>query len=367
MSNDDFDTTRDLSRAKRSASSEMKEAVLKSLKPRAGKGTTKWLAEITQEALEEPSAASAGVPEQAAPPAPAVDMMTMVDKLFDVFTGYSFEFNRSVGSRELNVDVERPTLRKAGDARYGQRAGASFCGRLFMRQWSLMIRGEQERIEGALVPSDQILAYNADPSEFAVFFGIELSTGEAVPVWRLNNRVLQVEDLRTLAKQLLVSLVRFAKGELEAGDQFVWTGDQEASPALHPGSEDTPMPGAQLPPRPPSFYSDGESSFFSSSASTTPSLPESRSPQPAPPAADSARAQQPAETSQKALSVAFALGLLEEAVAKELDKLAKSGAKAFEAQDLAAAEKNLKQTGRVKNFREKIESLRAEWESLLNQ
>src|SRR4029450_462116 len=317
MTNDDVDSPQNPGKVKKSASSEISDAVLKSLKPRAGKGTTKWLADIPQQALEEPSAGAAAEP---APLTPATDMVTMVDTLVDLFTTYTFEFTRSVGSRELNVEVERPTQRKAGDPRYGYRAGAAFCGRLAMRQWSLMIRGETEKIEGAIVPSDQILAYNADPSQFVAFFTIELFTGAVVPVWRLDRTVLQLEDLRTLAKQLLVSLMRFAKGELTQGDQFDWTANLETAPGCA-SSGNTPMPGAQMPDRPPSFYAESESSLFGPDPDWTPPKPELLTPQPPQPASDFGQSQQPPEVARKTLSVPFALGLLEEAVAKEMDKL----------------------------------------------
>src|SRR5262249_20284721 len=314
MSNDDWDSKKDPARSKRSASSEITDAVLKSLKPRAGKGTTKWLAEVTQEAMEEPSAPSLQA-RQEPPPQPAVDMMTMVDKLFDFFTGYTFELNRSVGSRDLNVDIERPTLRKGGDPRSGHRA--AFCGRLFMRKWSLMIRGEEERIEGSVVPSDQILAYNAYRSQFATFFAIELSINDAVPVWKLDGVVLQVDDLRTPAKQLILSLVRFAKGELSQGDQFVWAGSLETA-AGRTSDSDTPISVSQIPARPASFYSDHESSLFSSISGPLPPRPEQLS------APTAENRQQSSEVALRTSSVPSALGLLEEAVSKELEKLSRA-------------------------------------------
>ncbi len=364
MSNDDLDSNNP-AKSKRSASSEITDAVLKSLKPRSGKGTTKWLTDITQEALEEPSAGSPSAQgsEPASPPAAATDMVTMVEKLFDLFTGYSFDFNKSVGSKDLNVDIERPTFRKAGDPRFGHRAEAAFTGRLIMRQWSLMIRGQSDRIEAAVIPSDQILAYNADPSVFSPYFAIEL-TQDVVPVWKLTGKPVSLEDLRTLAKQLLVSLMRFAKGELADGDQFFWTGNLDATAARSPRAGDTPSPGAPAGDRPPSFYATGDALFSGFSSGAAPANPELLSAPPSQPSADFKKSEPPLESAAKTLSVPFALGLLEEAVAKELGKLAKAGAKAFESQDLAEAEKNLKQTARVKEFSGRVQQLISYWQSL---
>jgi hypothetical protein len=373
MSNDDFDTTQNPGKPKRSPSSEISEALLKSLKPRAGKGTTKWLADLTQEALEEPQSdpgASGAAGTQAEPAVQAPDVVTMVDKLFDLFTGYSFEFNRSVAGKGFFVDVERPSFQKAGDARYGARGGAAFSGRLAMRQWSLVLRGETERVLGSIIPSDQLFAFNADPDEFPRFFAIELSTSGSMPVWLLNQVSVGLEDLPTLAKQLLASLVRVAKGEIDPGEQFVWTGTLEGS-----ASARTAQPTAQagsIPDRPASFYSEEGGSFPPGGAGS----PRDRQHGPtqelltpqfasAPPPLNLQSVS--AEIEQGALDIPKALGALNAALDRELQILSQAGARAFASQDLAAAESNLKKTAKVKAFREKVLSLASEWDDLLNE
>ncbi|HEY9869463.1 MAG TPA: hypothetical protein V6D08_09890 [Candidatus Obscuribacterales bacterium] len=374
MSNDDFDTTQNPGKPKRSPSAEISEALIKSLKPRAGKGTTKWLADLTQEALEEPQSdpvAGGAAGTRAEPAVQAPDVVTMVDKLFDLFTGYSFEFNRSVAGKGFFVDVERPAFQKAGDARYGARAGAAFSGRLAMRQWSLVLRGETERILGSIIPSDQLFAFNADPDEFPRFFAIELSTSGPMPVWRLNQTDMGLEDLPTLAKQLLASLVRVAKGEIDPGEQFVWTGSLDGSASVR-----TAQPSSQtgsIPDRPASFYGEEGSSVPASAAASprdrqhapTEELltPQFASAPPPPPNLQSVST----ELEQGALDIPKAFGALNAALDRELQILSQAGARAFANQDLAAAELNLKKTAKVKAFREKVLSLVSEWDDLLNE
>ena len=64
------------------------------------------------------------------------------------------------------------------------------------------------------------------------------------------------------------------------------------------------------------------------------------------------------------LTVSQLIELLDRAFEEELERLERGGAKACEAENLAVAVTNLQQAAKIKALREKILSLKAEWDSL---
>jgi hypothetical protein len=235
-----------------------------------------------------------------------------------------------------------------------------------------VLRGQTERILGSIIPSDQLFAFNADPDAFPRHFAIELSTSLSQPVWRLNQVIVGLEDLPTLAKQLLASLVRVAKGEIDPGEQFVWTGTRESSASART-AQPSPQQAGSAPHRPASFYSEEGSSFPPGGAGypgdrqhgPTPDLSAPQFASAPPPPLNLQRLS--TEIEQSALEVPSAFAALNAALDRELQMLSQAGARAFASQDLAAAESNLKKTAEVKAFREKVLSLASEWEDLLSQ
>src|SRR4030095_16061693 len=195
---------------------------------------------------------------------PIVDMVHEIEKLFDHFTRYSYEFNKSMNFAGPQLEVERPVHVKAGDPRYGAHGQAAFSGRLMIHQWSLVIRGHDEVMEGFVMPSEQVLRYNADPdaSNHPRFFRLELSSESGVPMWMVGKKPLPFDELSIFAKQLITSLVRIAKkGKATRAFQFVLADNSQSTPAPAPGNVPPPepaSPASTLPTR-PSRYDDDSS------------------------------------------------------------------------------------------------------------
>src|SRR5262249_52339676 len=124
---------------------EISESILKSLTDRTGPGrsTDEWVTGLGQADEGADSAARTAYETQ-----PVVDMVQAVEKLFDLFTKYAFEFNKAMNFTGPTLDVERPVHVKAGDPRYGSHGQAAFSGRLTIQQWSMVIRGQDKVIEG---------------------------------------------------------------------------------------------------------------------------------------------------------------------------------------------------------------------------
>src|SRR5262249_7404860 len=145
------------------------------------------------------------------------------------------------------VNIERPIQLPAGDPRYGSYGGASYTGRLALREWSLVVRGQPEKIEGVIITSDQWLLYKANPDSFGRFFSIELKSNGDSPTWMVGRKPLTADQLPMLAKQLHSALTRAVKkGKATATFRFS-TGKTTAVDAVTIPVE-TPSNG--LPQRP---------------------------------------------------------------------------------------------------------------------
>lgn len=388
MSSDDIPVSKQSSK-KKTSESDINEQLLRSLKSRAGQGTTNWMADLAQTALDEsPEAASADHEEKAAP-REVHDMVSVVDKIFDHFTEYIYDFNRSVAGTDLSVNCDRPMMVREGDQRFGSRGGAAFQGRLSMRQWSLVVRGEADQIHGVMIPSEELFAFNADPEDqrFARFLYIDAVDRSGAPGWNIGGQPVGFDQLRTLAKQLLARLVKVVKGELAPDETFEWTGSLQSDSGKFTRTaagmktyRSIAIEQESMPPRPKSFDEDtGFPSYAKSEGSEFhPLHSSSDSGLLSPPAAEVAPAAGPASSgpgkaktdraaaAEKAASapdtVPDAFSLFYRAIDREIEKLAKQGAEAFAAQDLAGAERTLKLTAKVKSFREKVDALREEWD-----
>jgi hypothetical protein len=398
-------------------SPEMVERALKSLKQSAGRGTTDWLANL--KALVEESTPLAENPNVSLAETAriaGIDMVHEVDKLFDLFTQYAYEFNRSAAGAGQNIDVDRPVHLTVG----GETGRTIFSGRLMMRQWSLVIRGQEEEIEGTMIPSDQVLAYNLDPDSksYPPYFQLKLGSLDGEPTWLVGSKPLPFSELPTFAKQLFAALVRIAKkGKATRSFRFDWKEIAESDSSSATGISETPeKQTASSPPRPSSYYTEAASSpprpssYYPEAASSPPrpssyyteadsaspttapapftapqaftappdnvsaqltSQPSRPSMEPSPlasagslPAAGPASGmpmQQPGM--QRSASVAEGLELALTAMTYELDVLAHGVSQSFENHNLEAAEHNLGRSTKLKALQQRLRSLQQDWMS----
>jgi hypothetical protein len=295
---------------------------------------------------------------------PALNMIQLVDQLFDAFTELTFDYHKAASARPDAVKIERPVHVKAGDPRYGGYGGAAYSGRLALREWSLVVRGQPERIDGVLITSDQLIPYNANPNNFARFFAIELkSTGD----WMIGRKPFTADQLPALAQQLHSALVRAAKrGRATASFRFS-TGKTTTMDAvsLPSDAQGGVAHSNMLPQRPRSYYEDSDPLF----AALNPTAPP---PEPMPSAQP---LQQFAQTStsdafgerstfSQTLSVSEALRAAYDGLTAELAAIQQAVTQAIEFGDNAGAEELVKRSARVKVIQERAQALCQEWRQI---
>lgn len=355
---------------KKKRAPDFNDMILGNLKSRSGKDTNKWINDITSDNEEEIVQASAA---QAAPvqesrslgPAEWQVHLKWVDKLFDLFQQYEVEFNRVVPSPELVMATERVIISPELYSRMQGNEQLRFSGRLHTRYWTLLILGNLQYLEGYIIPSDHFIGFEANQSKYSQFF-------YATPVldqelfWKCEGGAITQSLLPAFAKQLFGQLVKVAKGEASEEERFQF-GTSKGKKA-----DKSPVTGPAAPmlshgnvfddgPLLKSEYSSGfeERNAAALNLNTAnPGLNTSSF-------ASVERSAMP--TSGDALDLMQALEQLKLAVDKELQALAKEGARAFEAHDLMQAERSLKKTSKVKELKEQIFGAVERWKNSSEQ
>lgn len=208
---------------KRRNSADVHKLILSSLKPRMGAATAKMLAELTEHDADKPEVASCAdiEPDYSSVAIRRVGkaselMVGWVDYMFDCFRQYEYDFNKTVSRADLAVKVERPLLiQEQLPVRAGLLKKVEFFkGQIVTAEWALVIRGQNELIEGFMLPVKSLESFDTDSSSLIRFLVMTPVNAQGKMAWRLANDVITWEELRSLSRQLFGSLIKVAKGEL---------------------------------------------------------------------------------------------------------------------------------------------------------
>lgn len=364
------------------------DMILGNLKSRSGKDTTKWLSNLSSDDDDEASPAVSNTATNAAPVvtysiAAAQQHIKWVDKVFDLFQQYEVEFNRVSPSQDLMVRVERAIVTPDLMSRMKGNDAIHFHGRLYTRYWTLILVGNLYYLEGYIVPSDHYIGFEANHASYNQFFEANASWDGELK-WICENAVINEGLLPAFAKQLFGQLVKVAKGEASEEERFQLgptkkkKGQAEGSttPLMNQSNvfedggflqnqQSQPGPagtsGRQTGSNKRDFPSGKNSYPIDAQQSGYLVGPE---PTVATPAKSSAP--MPQQDLSK-ISATEACDLLEAALDRNLADLSKAGASAFEAHNFSEAEKLLKQTAQMKEFKEQVSKALADWKRILQE
>jgi hypothetical protein len=218
-------------------------------------------------------------------------MTTWVDRLFDYFQDFAFEFNPSIRSSELEVTYERPLVTKEVISynawREPEKTLMLFKGWLSTRSWTLVTRGTKDKIDVYIVPAERVIGITRTQNRYSPLVQLESTFDKGKVFWRRDGALVQFDDIGDLAKELFTALIKFSRGERNEEEVLVGgtpKGKQVEIP--HPlsagrpasyeeeffafASEDTTMPPRMPdPPRAPQA-SKGKSQTEEKRAASTP-------------------------------------------------------------------------------------------------
>ncbi len=416
------------------------EMILGNIKPRTGKETTKWLSDLTQdendeipdepvEVMRKPAGSTsspAPLPAQFAHPSISQTQVKWVDRLFDLFQQYEAEYNRQISDPKLRIETDRASITPELISKMQGSDHFHYTGRLSMRAWTLVIRGNLSHIEGYVIPSDHLIGFENNVNAYTRFF-------EFFPVWdgelkwsMDSNNSFGMGQLPTVAKQIFGHLIKVSKGDASDEDVFGLGSSKQGLPPKPMGEDQfahlKPNSSDYLKNHTGIFEDDKPIQTLNSAPQSAAASPESNPTQSPKSAQQMSRAQQSttgrnripkataaaaaAASAASAASAAFAansaetestsgasssadssipaeignaqknmnepdlnsaLDLLGRAITRELDRLSKEGARAFENHDFAQVEKLMKKTSKVKAIREQILEQMSEWKKAMSE
>jgi hypothetical protein len=358
MSNQD-----DKKKVKLSGAPQLSDMILGSLKPRVGKETSKWVAGLTEDAMEaaEQAARMQGVEmltssDQVPHKPPHVAITHFMDYLFDCFQQYEFEFNRTAPVPEMLVSIERPTS-VVETTRHSLRAPETrqvFRGRISTRQWTLLLRGHQDEMEGFLLPIDQLISFAGDPMHYTQFLKMSGTPEGDDMKWTVDDIEVSWDKIRSFAKQLFAALLHVAKTGVSEGLVFTFGNTKpEATATTGGAAKQAPVaePAYSFNDHNPAFDDMG---YDENTAATQPRI-----------AKPTALSKPTAKPTEKSGQIESAFEQLQKAFADELESLAASGQAAFAKQDMANVEKIFQRTNKVKQLRDQVNAQIATWKSAL--
>lgn len=219
------------------ADDELKEKILSSVnRAFTGEATSRWIVAMKDDAIvEAEETVATGSKENHL----NTNMAAIIDRLFDNFKRYAFEFNRSQPNRELVINCERPaSMRTMAD--YGESGRQiKFClGHLSSRNWALVVQGEENRVRAYVVPVEYLVGFRPNQSDFAPYIEMKLmvdpSGSSRDLVWTIDNQLLAIESLPALSRRLFGQLVKVCRGEADNTEKFLFDPHELRSQSVEP-------------------------------------------------------------------------------------------------------------------------------------
>lgn len=325
----------------KASSEDLTKKILGSIKkPYTGEQTARWILNLDDKAAIQNAVAkiaSTGSHELTLNP------VALVDKMFDDFQRYIYEFDQAHGGTEAPVHCERPTSQESS----GRFGGAPvLCqGHLSTTSWALVIFALHESVKAYVIPVNHLVGFRDNEDEFSCYFKMTGQNDRGSFIWAVEGQTINSEMLSVITKRMFGHLIKVVRGEAKYNDKFTLDPEKQKPQPVEPPAR-RPEPGqAELltPERAFEF--------------ARPSMP-GRAPASSGAAGNSEIASEFAQSSQ---SVVEAFELLIEQLDHEMDVVSQIGMKAIQAQDLVGAQTTITRASTLKNLKQKVNELAREW------
>jgi hypothetical protein len=214
----------------RNASDDLKNKILSSINTTfTGEATSRWITAMKDDAFDSvEEAVTVATPDNKL----NQSMAAVIDRLFDNFKRYSFEYNRIQENRELEINCERPASMRTTAEYADMGKPIKYClGHLAARQWAMIIQGEENRILVYVTPIEYLMGFKPTNGEFNPYLEMRLARSPGKQprefVWSVGGEPLSVDSLPVLARRLFTQLVKVTKGEAEYTEPFAMSAQEE--------------------------------------------------------------------------------------------------------------------------------------------
>jgi hypothetical protein len=348
-----------------------------------GEQTVRWLANLNDDL----TVVNKGKPTT---PSPSQDLsvrsITILDRLFDDFQRYCFEFNKTVTDIEFRVQCERP---KPINLQMPYREEPIICqGHISTTVWAMIVQAQESTVSVFIVPIDFLLGFHAERANYQphmTMHAVKNSLGALT--WQIDGVIVQTSMLPTISKKLFAALIRVFNGEVEYTTKFQMIKDNNPIPttttemiARPAGYHDQ---GFELlkPSMPPNMnlgqaVRDQQAAIEAVKASGAApgySPQQLAAAQAAAQAAAAARAVAPAPAApvapgspeealmHSAFGLEASIDVFQKALDKGMEELTALSVKAMQNQDIVFAQRSVKRSAALKQFRDQAANFLNEW------
>lgn len=326
----------------KAAADELSKQILGSLRSFAGEETQRWILNLDDLEVKQEA--------QGVAVADTIQDMTsvnLIDKIFDDFQRYAFEFNKK-SPAEPFIQCERPVSTKTSSPSkhsHGE-SPVVFQGHLVTRSWAMITQAQQEKISFYVVPTEHYFGFN--PRSFDSFVDIETKQENGKINWVIGHEPLTLQMLPSLSKKLFAFIVKVEKGESDSSERFTLKSTREEPINLPPKPDQSDVHALLTP--------DMSSGAASASAQTR--TKEDRGHR----STKTAQGKTPLE--QNLNAVRTVCHDFMQAMDDELNKITQLGVQAMQSQDLVVVQKVMRRTATLKSFKERMKAMLEEWKSV---
>lgn len=214
---------------------DLKEKILSSVSQAfTGEETNRWMVALQEESVgkaEEPVITGSTDNKL------NENMASVVDRLFDNFKRYAFEFNRSLEHREHVVNCERPSSMRSQADYTDMGQPIRFCiGHISTRDWALVVQAEENRVRAFITPIKFLVGFRPDQKDFEPYVELLLVRDRVgnsrQMIWTIDGQALALESIPALSRRFFGQLVKVSRGEANNTETFVF--DPHDLSALQP-------------------------------------------------------------------------------------------------------------------------------------
>jgi hypothetical protein len=150
-------------------------------------------------------------------------MISIIDRIFDIFQNSAYEFNKIAAGSELELNWVRPFITKEGAPTWmgsNVEPVTVFTGRMSTRLWTLIMKGTTDMVQTFVLPTSKLMTFNMSSGTFKPYLQLEPHFDNGVLGWRLDEHSISPSLIQPIARELFNGLLRFAKNECRDDEEF---------------------------------------------------------------------------------------------------------------------------------------------------
>jgi hypothetical protein len=150
-------------------------------------------------------------------------MISIIDRIFDIFQNSAYEFNKIAAGSELELNWVRPFITKEGAPSWmgsNVEPVTVFTGRMSTRLWTLIMKGTTDMVQTYILPTSKLMTFNMSSGTFKPYLQLEPHFDNGALGWRLGHHNISPAILQPIARELFNGLIRFAKNECRDDEEF---------------------------------------------------------------------------------------------------------------------------------------------------